>query len=114
MAFRSRFGHRSFDESVRLIFKHWRIAKKGHGFNSLSPCAICLKVYPARVSYTMGQTAYVRQTVYVRLTAFCLKLLKVLGGVCRHGSPVLRSRPHHPRQDVHELPGPGQLPVQWR
>lgn len=41
-------------------------------------------------------------------------IMQLLGCVCRHGRSVLCPRPHHPRQDVHELPGTGQLPVQWR
>lgn len=45
---------------------------------------------------------------------YSLRDIQVLGRVRRHGCSVLRARPRNPRQDVHELPGTGQLPVQWR
>lgn len=45
---------------------------------------------------------------------FSLLCIQVLGCLCWHGCSVHSPWPRQPWQNVYGLPGPGQLPVQWR
>lgn len=40
-------------------------------------------------------------------------LLQVLGDLCWHGCSIYSTWPNHSSKNVHDLPGPGQLPLQW-